>query len=39
MDKLIKEIDANQDDDINLQEFKDALLKQKNLMDDKNEKE
>lgn len=39
MDKIIKEIDVNNDDDINLEEFKAALLKQKNIIDDKNEKE
>lgn len=39
MDKLIKEIDVNDDADINLVEFKAALLVQKNKIDDQNEKD
>ena len=39
MDKLISEIDVNDDADINLVEFKAALLIQKNKKDDQNDKD
>lgn len=36
MDQLIKEIDVNEDDDINIEEFKAALLKEKNKIIEKS---
>lgn len=39
MDQLVKEIDVNEDDDINIEEFKAALLKEKNKIIEKSAKE